>query len=154
MFRPAGIACNKEVPALVPSTSLRPADILVPCGPDPTDTLDAPMQMAYDVTFRNSLAQTLVKKAASQPSGAADAAYEDNLKKFDRFVRHAYQVTTEAPFPKLSIHFVPLAFDALAAPAKATAGVPETHVKVIATRQFSTPPVALEQLRQKIAAAI
>lgn len=75
-------------------------------GLKPTDTLDAPTQVLYDIAIRNQIVLTYLKQAALTPSGAVESAYVDKLKTFDSSLRAAFNLTQDSTFPKLGFHII------------------------------------------------
>ena len=152
-FRAAGLACDCEVPFLIPGTAHRPADLLVQPAPPPASALrDHPT--AYDVTFCNPYTAANLLSAARSIAGAADAAHTRKLRNHDRILRAALHLQSNAPIPPLEWYFVPLAFDTLDAWSAQTTAALDAVSQKIATRSRSTFGFAKTRLAQRLSYAI
>ena len=152
-FRAAGLACDFEVPFLIPGTAHRPADLLVQPAPPPAGALpDHPT--AYDLTVCNPYTAANLLSAARSIAGAADAAHTRKLRIHDRTLRAALHLQSNTPIPPLEWHFVPLAFDTLGAWSAQTTAVLDAVSQKIATRSGSTFGIAKTRLSQRLSYAI
>lgn len=152
-FRAAGLACDREVPFLIPGTAHRPADLLVQPSPPAAGALpDRPT--AYDVTICNPYTAANMNSAARSIAGAAEGAHTRKLRTHDRILRAALHLQADDPLPPLDWHFVPLAFDTLGAWSTRTTAVLEHVAHQIALRSGCSFGIAKTRLAQRLSFAI